>query len=524
MPEHTAQQVPHRTSSASGSGSASGSASGSGILTEHTPAVLAYAQAFCTRPDDASDLAADVLARGAHRQGPALRTALLADVRRTADNWLRDDRRELLRPEFLAWSGQNAEIHGAVDTLRRVERVSVLLTAFEELPEQPRAALWLCLAEEGESQSAAGALNASVEFTESLALSARSRLVDTVLRLRAPRSSDVQCLHYGGMLGAIARGRHRETPADLRQHLDGCRSCADDLETLRTLASGDAPSVRRLLVDELLVWGGTVYRRARSAERTPPPSASRPLTAGPPRPARAGSGRRERRRRQTVVSVMVSVVVTAVLTTTVTRVLLRSDTAEGAEHPRSTVSSAASPSPGRSPSPSASPSASPSPSSTDSASAGAVVLRSVATGRCVTGPRGNASAPPGPASAPDPVLAACDGGEDQRWRPVRLENGAVALVNAASKLCLDIAGDRVAGDGMQQRMCAYRQGADAPFPQDQAFVPARAAEHAFTLLCQDNPGIAVGVRSGEVRMRATAGFGVDVRFTLDGGAQSALGL
>ncbi|MDX2543835.1 RICIN domain-containing protein [Streptomyces sp. WI04-05B] len=494
MTEHFAQQVPYHQPSAPG------------LPPEHAPAVHAYANAFCARPRDATDLAVQVLAGGSRQHGPALRTALLADVRRTADSWLRDGRHGLLRPEFRDWSKRAADTFGPVDTLDRVERGSGLLAAFEQLPDQQRAALWLCLAEPEETASAARILSTTTEFAESLAQSARSRLVDTFLRVRAARTADPQCLRYGAMLGAIARGTHREAPADLQQHLDTCRFCAVDLELLRTLAAGDAEEVRRLLVDEVLVWGGAAYREARSEGRAPSGEPVTPAVPSAPPASAGGRGHRAegRRRRRPVLTVAVTVAVTAALTTGVLRLLSGADSAVGAESPRATAS------------------ASIAPSSVSDATATTITLENVSTGRCVTGPAKNAS--PGSAPAADPVLAACDGGRTQEWQVVPLTEGAVALVNADSRFCLDIAGDRVAGDGMQQRPCAYEQGAAAPFPEDQAFLPRAAADDSFVLVCQDNPEIALGVRAGQLAMRTTTLTGKAVRFAADDRAATALGL
>ncbi|NEC85680.1 RICIN domain-containing protein [Streptomyces sp. SID12501] len=491
MTEHLAQQVPHHQPSVSGR------------PPEHAPAVHAYADAFCGKPRDATDLAAQVLARGSRQDGPALRTALLADVRRTADSWLRDGRHGLLRPEFRDWSKRAVDTFGPVDTLRRVEHSSVLLAAFEQLPDQQRAALWLCLAEPEETASAARILNTTVEFADSLAQSARSRLVDTFLRVRSARTADPQCLRYGGMLGAIARGTHREAPADLQQHLDTCRFCTVDLKLLHTLAAGGAEEVRRLLVDQVLVWGGAAYRKTRSGGRA---SAVEPVTPSVPASPTGDRGHRAegRRRRRPVLVVAVTVAVTAVLTTGVLRLLAGSGSAEGAERPQST------------------PSASIAPSSVANATTNTITLKTVSTGRCVTGPAGSAS--PGSGPPADPTLAACDGGDTQEWQVVRLTKGAVALVSATSRFCLDIEGNRVAGDGMQQRPCAYEQGASAPFPEDQAFLPKATAGDSFVLVCQDNPEIAIGVRAGKLSMRTTTLTSKDIRFTLDDEAASALGL
>jgi DNA-directed RNA polymerase specialized sigma24 family protein len=494
MTEHHAQQVPHHRPSVPG------------VPPEHAPAVHAYANAFCTKPRDATDLAVQVLARGSRQHGPALRTALLADVRRTADSWLRDGRHGLLRPEFRDWSKRAADTFGPVDTLHRVERGSVLLAAFEQLADQQRAALWLCLAEPEEAESAARVLNTTVEFADSLAQSARGRLVDTFLRVRAGRTADPQCLRYGGMLGAIARGTHREAPADLQQHLGTCRFCTVDLKLLGTLAAGGAEDVRRLLVDQVLVWGGAAYRQARSGDRAP---SGKPVTpSAPPPPAGNRSHRAEGlRHRRPVLVVAVTVAVTAALTTGALRLLAGSGSAEGAERPRSTASASIAP-------------------SSVAATTDTITLKNLSTGRCVTGPAGNAaSASPGSGPpAADPVLAACDGGQTQEWQVVSLTEGAVALVNAESRFCLDIAGYRAAGDGMQQRPCAYEQGAAAPFPEDQAFLPRAAVGGSFVLVCQDNPEITLGVRSGTLSMRTTTLTDKAVRFALDDEAANALGL
>ena len=264
--EHTPQQVLHDPAT--------------GLPAEDVAAVHAYAGAFCGRPATAAELAGEVLAG---QQAPAARPALLADVRRTAFGWLRDGRSGFLRPGFRDWAERAGETFGTADTLRLVEHDAPLLRAFGELPDQSRAALWLCLAE-GEPAFAARVLHTSREFAESMAESARSRLADTFLRLRAEHTADARCVHYGGMLGAIARGTHRETPADLEQHLETCEFCAHDIALLRTLTSGGTQELRPLLVDRLLVWGGPAYRAARpgapdtSAKISAPGTPSAPAT------------------------------------------------------------------------------------------------------------------------------------------------------------------------------------------------------------------------------------------------------
>ncbi|MET9785278.1 RICIN domain-containing protein [Streptomyces canus] len=507
--DHTPQQVLHDPAT--------------GLPAEDVAAVHAYAGAFCGRPATAADLAGEVLAG---QQGPAARPALLADVRRTAFGWLRDGRSGLLLRDFRNWAQRAGETFGTTDTLRLVEHDAPLLRAFGELPDQSRAALWLCLAE-GEPAFAARVLNTSQEFAESMAESARSRLADTFLRLRAEHTADARCVHYGGMLGAIARGTHRETPADLEQHLETCEFCAHDIALLRTLTSGGTQELRPLLVDRLLVWGGPAYRAARpgapdtavftsdtpsapSAPKAPPaphaPGASPPAPPTPtePRPADPGP-------RRPVLAIAVAVVVTAAATAVALNLLSdvgQSERSAGSYGP---------PPAGPPRSPSSSPSVSPSVSQGVGTVLATVALTSAAgPGTCV-------GAAAGDALDSIPAPSACDGGTTQQWRVVDIGDGAVALQHVASTFCLDIAGDRAVGDPMQLRPCAYAQGDAAPYPEDQAFLLRTHQDKTFTLVCQDKPAIAVGTTNGEIRMLPAGTTDAATRFALDDVLDKALG-
>ncbi|WP_053848876.1 RICIN domain-containing protein [Streptomyces sp. NRRL B-24085] len=119
--------------------------------------------------------------------------------------------------------------------------------------------------------------------------------------------------------------------------------------------------------------------------------------------------------------------------------------------------------------------------------------------------------------------AACDGGAEQWWRVVDIGGGAVGLQHVASAFCLDIAGYRAAGDPMQMRPCAYRLGDSAPYPEDQAFLLRSRPDRTFTLLCRDNPAIAVGVTDGEVRMLSAEAAGRAARFAQDDALREVLG-
>jgi hypothetical protein len=512
--EHTPQQVLHEAST--------------GLPAEDVAAVHAYAGAFCGRPVTAAKLAGEVLAG---QQAPAARPALLADVRRTAFGWLRDNRSGLLLPGFRDWAERAGETFGTADTLRLVEHSAPLLRAFGELPDQSRAALWLCLAE-GEPAFAARVLHTSREFAESMAESARSRLADTYLRLRAEHTADARCVHYGGMLGAIARGTHRETPADLEQHLETCEFCAHDIALLRTLTSGGAQELRPLLVDRLLVWGGPAYRAARpgapdtaanlSTPGTPsapatlftpagtPGAPSAALVPAPPTPTEPRPAETDPGPRRPVLAIAVAVVVTAAATAVALNLLsdVGSERSAGSYGP---------PPAGPPRSPSASASVSPSVSQGTGTVLATVALTSAAgPGTCV-------GATAGGALDGIPAPGACDGGTTQQWRVVDIGAGAVALQHVASTFCLDIAGDRAVGDPMQLRPCAHAQGDAAPYPEDQAFLLKTHQDKTFTLVCQDKPAIAVGITNGEIRMLPAGTSGAATRFALDDVLDKALG-
>ncbi|NNN35440.1 hypothetical protein HLK59_34740, partial [Streptomyces sp. S3(2020)] len=316
MSEHTAQQV------------GTAHTPTPGVPPEDASAVRAYAGAFCGKQQAAAELAAEVLARAAQQPAPVGRLALLTGVRRTADAWVRGDRAGLVRPGFRSWVRRATDSFGPADTLRRVEHSSLLLAAFRELAEQPQTALWLCLAEH-ETAAAARTLGTSEEFAESMAETAKARLADAFLRLRAERTAEARCVHYGTMLGAMARGTHRDTPDDLQQHLDGCKLCTHDFALLRALTAGGPEELRAVLVDQLLVWGGPAYREASGDGTSLRPEPASGQAAGPvrsatvrgatapasdPEPETAPPPPRDARRRP-VLAVALTIVLTAAATT-----------------------------------------------------------------------------------------------------------------------------------------------------------------------------------------------------------------
>ncbi|MEV7887132.1 RICIN domain-containing protein [Streptomyces sp. NPDC002817] len=503
MSEHIAQQDSTAPTLAPGIAPA--------IPPEDVTAVRAYAGAFCGKQQAAAELAAEVLSRAARQQTPVGRLALLTGVRRTADAWVRDERAGRVRPGFRSWARRATDSFGPTDTLRRVEHSSLLLAAFRELAEQPQTALWLCLAEH-DTAAAAQALGTSEEFAASMAETAKGRLADAFLRLRAERTAEARCVHYGTMLGAMTRGTHRDIPDDLQQHLDTCKLCTHDFALLRALTAGGPEELRAMLVDQILVWGGPAYREAGGARPDGRAEPARDQAAGParsatapapdPGPETAAPLPRKPRRRRPVFAVAVAVVLTAAATTGVLNWTGEEEPAQAASAVSPTVTAAPSPVP--------------TPSATADGALATVVLENTGSGRCLTADAGES-----PDNVPEPTV--CATGETQRWRVVATGKSAYALVHAASGFCLDIAGDRIQGDPMQLRPCAYRQGDDAPYPEDQAFLLRARTDGTFTVVCQENPRIAVGVRSGEVRMLSATGAAKAIRFVLDDGLAKALG-
>ncbi|MEU6376741.1 RICIN domain-containing protein [Streptomyces sp. NPDC046909] len=521
MSEHIAQQDSTTTRTVA-QGSTPGIPPGvaPGIPPEDVSAARAYAGAFCGKQQAADRLAAEVLTLADRQQAPVGRFALLTAVRRTADTWVRDERAGLLRPGFRSWSQRAADSFGPHDTLRRVEHSSLLLAAFRELAEQPQTALWLCLAER-ETPTAAQVLGTSEEFADSVAETAKARLADAFLRLRAERTAEARCVHYGTMLGAMARGTHRDTPEDLQQHLRGCKVCTHDFALLRALTAGAPEELRSALVDQLLVWGGPAYREARgpqepgSGHEAAPPrtagpvrNATAPAPAPAPEPETSAPLPRNPRRRRPVLAVAVAVVLTAAATTAVLK-LLGGDgqTAQAAGTSSTAPSAAATPPPAPTPSPSTG-------TATGTAIA-TITLKNTATGQCLTAAAGSSFD-----NTPEP--AACDSGKKQQWQVIPSGKSTYALLHTSSKFCLDIAGDRVQGDPMQLRPCAYQLGDGAPYPEDQAFLLNTRPDGTFTLICQANPKIAVGVSAGALRM-LPATSGKAIRFALDDRLVKALG-
>lgn len=260
-------------------------------------------------------------------------------------------------------------------------------------------------------------------------------------------------------------------------------------------------------------WAGRAAREGAAPSAGPTPAGATHSAglgqAVPPAPATPGTTDAEPRPdgtggRRPVLAIALAVVLTATATTVAWNLLSNGGQDQdpvGAPAPPSASASA-------------SPSASPAPSATGTALA-TIALENTGTGRCLTAAAGDS-----PDNPPRP--AACDGGTTQQWRVVSTGT-TFALEHVASTFCLDIAGERVVGDPMQLRPCAYQQGDDAPYPEDQAFLLKSRQDKTFTLVCQDNPDIAVGVGSGEVRMLTAGASGEAIRFTLDDALEQALG-
>ncbi|MGW1158498.1 ricin-type beta-trefoil lectin domain protein [Streptomyces sp. NPDC002513] len=366
------------------------------VRARHRPSVLRYARLCTTSESAARQLAAQAFtfaaretARGSD-PGVPLRHRLLLLTARLAAAWARDERAGGLDPAFLltlAPAGPGGPF-------------PPMLAAFRSLPSRSQGLIWYGIVErEPEDRTAVflGLTREDVAYGTQQALAA---LGQASLRSRLAASSDPRCADFRRLIEESVRPDTPRHSTDLHAHMARCPHCTTAFEELSALR--DQP--RTALAEGLLPWGGTAYVKHREAEALTEP--------------RAGTGTWSPSRRLALAS--------AALGTALVSLLLFLVPSGGApdEHaapaaaipvnpPPVTVTATVSatppkPKPSRtSASPSPSPSATPSPTPSRTA---------------------HPKAPP-PGPVPKPV-------------PAHAPDGAFAqAVNAASGLCLEVAGD-----------------------------------------------------------------------------------
>lgn len=271
---------------------------------------------------------ADALAGQAWRQAlrpldedttGAVRPRALADVLRTAAEWLRTDRRGALAPELAAWfepdgagaaadragtgradtgrgpasaadipGGPAVNIVAARDVVAAAEAAaaaaaaeagpaggggagdagaarlaycrssSVTARAFERIPDRSQTVLWHVEVEHDDEAVIQRLLGAEAEDVSLLNRRARRELYNAYVSLHQNETRDDACRRLHRMVLAYAEQTSMNTPGDLVSHLDGCERCSrtvDDLERMRF-------EFGVVLAEELLPWGGSEYALA----------------------------------------------------------------------------------------------------------------------------------------------------------------------------------------------------------------------------------------------------------------------
>ncbi|MET9886092.1 sigma-70 family RNA polymerase sigma factor [Streptomyces sp. NPDC006430] len=226
------------------------------VFARHHSAVLAYARTCCRDLSTAQDLAAEAFTRTyravAWGAGPehAWRPYLLTCVRRLASTWARDGARTQLSDDFEKWAedlSDGQDIEGAVLS---AEEGSLVLRAYQSLPERWQAVLWHAVVEDEPAAATAARLGISAGGVGSLVARAREGLREAYLRAHLDQTASEECRHYGAQIAASLRRPGKRVTQDLRRHLQSCDDCTRAERDLRD-ANG---RLGALLAGGILLW------------------------------------------------------------------------------------------------------------------------------------------------------------------------------------------------------------------------------------------------------------------------------
>jgi hypothetical protein len=362
------------------------------LRARHHRPVLAYARLCTTGESTARQLAAQAFTRAARDTargtdpGVPWRHQLLLLVGQLAASWARDERA----------AGLDA---GLLLVLNTADPVPPMLAAFHSLPPRAQGLIWYAVVEQEPTEATAGLLGLTREDVAYGTDPALQQLAQACLRTRLAASDDPRCRDFRRLIEESVRPDSPRDSADLHTHMAHCAHCTAAYEEQSALR--DTP--RAVLAEGLLPWGGTAYA---VGER----DAEVPVTNGtwPP----------YRRRRFALASAALGVALAPLLVFLLSRggdapapEAAGAVTTPASKPPTAvTVTTTAPPTPSPSPSRSPSkPSKSPSPT------------RSSPPSPTTTSPK--------PPPSPTPP-------------PTRPPSGSYAqVVNVASGLCLDVAGD-----------------------------------------------------------------------------------
>ncbi|MEU9338457.1 RICIN domain-containing protein [Streptomyces sp. NPDC048290] len=229
---------------------------------------------------------------------PIWRQRLLVTVRRIAAEWSTDDRRAALAPELRGELPGHTPGHtpghlpgqprGAAHadgprrpsaTLVPVAERRLVAAAFQRLPESARCLLWHSQVESDPLSVPAALLGTDVEHAAVELRRARERLRAESVQVHHELAPSQRCRHFSRMLDVTCRRRGAEIDPDLGVHLDACPHCwhtADQLCRFDT-------DLGVVLAEAVLGWGARRYTAARAA-RVTPEALARDI---PPRPVDA---------------------------------------------------------------------------------------------------------------------------------------------------------------------------------------------------------------------------------------------
>jgi hypothetical protein len=410
----------------------------------HMPALRSYAM-LCGRNTlagnqlavQAFDLATQEACRGIGPEGCWGRH-LLTVLQRIGLTWAAGSRRARLEPGFAAWLDENTDVAPPYppDSPRpRLRATSPMLTGFQRLPEQTRGVLWYAVVDDEPDTTVGTFVGVGPATVPELRAKALEALRRAYIQAYLEHSGSRKCQGFRRIIEAASQPGDGRRSNDLALHLAECAGCARLTGELSRMAAGP----RAVLAEGLLRWGGAAYAaggpvRARLAdapatiERWETRTAALPVphaSAGRLRPSggSVGDGARRPSRLTVLVAVAVAAVVIGTLVTTGSGdpAPARDRDRARAEEPSRWEARPPAVLPTAVPSATAAPS--PSPSKKPSAS-----------------PSRTTAAPTTAVPAPEPPPPAPSKSAPPRPVPIVAGSGYTQVVNAASGLCLDIAG------------------------------------------------------------------------------------
>jgi hypothetical protein len=221
------------------------------LRARHRAPVLAYARLCTTSETVARQLAGQAFTAAARETargvdpGVPWRHRLLLLTTGLALSWAADERAAGLDPGLLL----------VLNTAGPKGPVPPMLAAFQSLPSRTQGLLWYGLVEQEPAARTAGFLGLRVQDVEYGVGQALQSMVQACLRTRLAASDDPRCGDFRRLIEESVRPDSPRYSADLHAHMAHCAYCTAAYEELAALRENP----RGTLADGLLPWGGTAY-------------------------------------------------------------------------------------------------------------------------------------------------------------------------------------------------------------------------------------------------------------------------